>query len=238
MLKKFFIFLLTTVLIILPFSVMACAEEIPTISLSAPKNVYADEEFPVNLMISNNSKVNNATIVIEYDTSMLELVSCNYGSIYNSSTVKNIEYDDGKITLVFVTEGANSIKTDGALLRMLFIAREDAGGDCAINLSTLNTFDVSGNSLDFELVGAPIYITANQVLEPGAIPTETTTIITETESSTFVEITTKGTVTNDVDSGDEKPSAAIFVVIAVAGVAVLGVGIGFLIYNNKKQKGD
>jgi hypothetical protein len=92
--------------------------------------------------------------------------------------------------------------------------------------------------LNIEQVGVPVYVQPSVALTPGEITTETTTMVTEIESSTFVDITTTESVTDNNSNNGEKPSVSIYVIIAVFGVAVLGTGIVYFIYNAKKQKGD
>ncbi len=237
MIKKLTIILLSLVLIIFPFSILAFAEGNPTIIIDAPAKVNnTDDSFAVQLKISNFSYLKNATIVVGYDTSAINLVDYQLGGIYENENVRSVSNGDGEIVLTIQNESGFSVFTDGVLLTMYFVANESAGGNSDINVRAYNAVDDADNSLSFEQKGATIYITPGQTFIPGEISTETT--VPETESSTFVDITTTEPVTEDNSANEDKPSVVIYVVIAVVGVAVLGAGVGYYIYNSNKRKGD
>lgn len=239
MIKKITIILLSLVLIIFPFSVLASAEENPTIYLDAPSKVNSsDENFTVQLKISNFSYLKDATIVISFNTAMVEFVDYQVGGIFENEDVRSVSYNEGEIILTIHNDTGFSVFTDGVLLNMYFVAKESAGGNCNINVAIDNAVDDGDNSLNFVQKGAVVYITPGQTFIPGEITTEPTTVVTETESSTFVDVTTTEPITEDNSDNDDNPSVLIYIVIAVVGVAVLGVGVGYYIYNSNKRKGD
>lgn len=242
MLKKSVAILITFLLLISQFSICSLAAEPVEFTISGG-NVYAGDEFTLNLSVSDNSKIRGMAIYITYDKQKLEFVSSDYGSILDSNAMMSVIDDNGCIKFVYLSTDS-SITSAGKLLTLTFKARGNAVGNTKIEMSIPglgNLFDENKNNLDYKLNNADFIILKND----SAYAEDETEAETEFESETETEIPSEteqvsvneNQTINKNDNSDNSGvrSIALLVTAFVGGVAVITVGF-VLLYRHYKRK--
>ncbi len=232
--KKLLSIIITVVLILNLFAVTALADNKVVLTLEAETGeVYAGEEFTVNLTISDNSKLAAAVIDLNYDASKLEYIDASVGGIVDSSAMQSInKIEDEKTCIRFsYLSTADSITAEGVLMTVKFKALDNAEGTANLTVSISNPADFVAEDLS-----RIEYTVKNTVIliKNDNIPKE--------ESSTEIVSTTqaeeKTTIVNENENTDDNDGEDYWWIIAIVvfGIVVLGIAIVMFVSSKKKKE--
>ncbi len=238
--RKIISVILAFVVLALSFSLTAFATTEATLTLSG-ENVYAGEEFKIQLLISDNSKMSGAVIDVNYDSRMLEFISAEKGGVLDVNaniSINKIDEDTSKIRFTYLAP-SSSVTAEGVVMTMNFKAMPSANGETNLTISIPSAGDFVTEDLEkisYTLVNSKVVIT-NTSLE-ATEPTETEAqsenkTDNTTDESSSVELTTEPSEKTDDKENDDLLS--LFILLAV-GVCLIGFGIGLLISSNKKKE--
>lgn len=216
--------------------------------------VFAGDEFSVDIFVSDNSLIKTATLIVSYDERQVTFLDLNVGAIAASGS-DAVSFKDVKGTAgdsfvqIEYNDSSASLSSAGKLFSLTFAANDSAKGQTNIKLS------VKGDKID-TLSGAvtPKFNNSEiNIINNSVSPSSETTPPTEESSSDVSESaqesstqnaaqsTTEPTTQNSQNDGgkNEKKSssAAVFAALAViAVVAVLLVSFDLNGKNKKKRK--
>ncbi len=147
MFKKTISLLLSLIIVIsLVLSVSLTTYAIsPTLSVSN-ESAYVGDEVNVLVDISSDSNIAAGNLVLQYDSSKLEVKSASYGSLVGSfNPIVNPNYGDtgNKIKLVIYTGTNNVITSSGTMLSVVFKAIST--GNAEVKISESRFSDINGN---------------------------------------------------------------------------------------------
>ncbi len=243
MLKKTVAIFIALLLLISQFSICSFAAETVEFTLGSG-NVYAGDEFTLNLSVSDNSKIRGMAVYITYDKQKLEFVSSDYGSILDPNAMMSVIDDDGCIKFAYLSTDS-SITSAGKLLTLKFKARGSAIGKAKIEMSIPgigNLFDENKNNLEYKLNNSEITILKNDSeYAENEIQTEVQTeeeTVTELTSETVTAAVNENQTTdkNDNENKTDRRSTVLLVSSFVGGVAVITVAFVLLYRHNKRKK--
>lgn len=233
--KKILSVIISTIIILLSFSVTCFATETVSLSLQN-QTVYAGDEFTVNLFISDNSKISGAVIDINYDKTKLEFVSAKEGAILDSKaniSIRNINKDSSYVRFTYLS-GSSSITSEGILYSVTFKVLESASGKTDLKISVPSSADFVSDSLE----KIPYTVRNSTITILNDIPTESTSE-TGTEATELVteDLTeTESQTTNhseNSDNNDKSNDNTLTIVLVLIGFAFICFGIAIAI---KKKK--
>ena len=147
MFKKTISLLLSAIIVLsLVFSISLIANAAsPTLSVSN-ETAYVGSEVNVIVDISSNSNIAAGNLVLQYDSSKLEVKSASYGSVVGSfNPIVNTNYGNtgNKIKLVIYTGTNNVLTSSGTLLSVVFKAVST--GNAEVKISESRFSDINGN---------------------------------------------------------------------------------------------
>lgn len=115
-------------------------------------SVNAGEQITVPVMIKDNTGLMGFSILLKYDSTMLEPVSVNGGDILSAGSLQDsIGYSAaGEVTIVWT--GSEDMTSDGKLFDIVFKAKETATGVAIVNIaySQNDTFNELYNDVSLE----------------------------------------------------------------------------------------
>lgn len=236
MIKKIVSVVLAAFMLIIPLSAVSLAKEPVTLSLSSGE-VYAGDEFTLNLFISDNSKVSGAAIDIKYDNKMLSFVSSENGGILGDDAIVSVNSLDGTVRFTYL-DPVSSITSAGVLVKLKFKALDDAVGETSVKIYIADDSDfVTSDAapIPYKTVDASFKIINTSYEQTDeTTETETPTPANDETFSSPTETNTKADENNN-DSSDEG-SNALVTGVATAGVIVIGVAVALIVYGNIKNK--
>lgn len=221
------------------------AEPVTLTLKSETKTVYAGDDFSVDLLISDYSKLSGAVIDINFDKSQLEFVSGNFGGILgetNESTnisLKKIENDERNCVRFTYLSPTTEITSQGILLSLKFHAKENVSGNAKITLSIPNPADFIDKNLvklSYTLVDTSLNIKSVSVPladDESSVSTEISSLIESSSESVLVTDNTEITV--PADSNENRSNNTVYYIITIAAVAAVAiVGVAVIIVNKRK----
>lgn len=110
---------------------------------------YAGETVEMTITLKNNPGIVSASLMLEYDDEVLELVSVSNGEVFSEN---NFSFSDGQMLWL---DASNDVTTDGVLATLIFNIKANAKPDKAIVSVTYNAGDVYDADLedvDFDIV--------------------------------------------------------------------------------------
>lgn len=218
------------------------AEKGVTLSVSNAE-VYAGEEFTVQVSISDNSRLAGAVINLNYDGSMLQYVSSNKGGIINDSaqfSLKNFSNNKNSYIRMAYLDGESSITAEGVLFTVKFKALESAKGrsSISINIASAGDFtDCDLNKLPFSVENGNVIVNNDNYIEPSTEPAESNTDVNST--TVLISSTTSEDTTSYEPATDEKnimPKSRIYIAFIAAFLAVAVVVAVVIIFIRKGRK--
>lgn len=107
--------------------------------------VFAGDEFTVDIFISDYSQLKSATLLVEYDKSSMQFLDLNVGTIVtagsNAVSFKNVQNGSKSYIQIDYNDSYASLSSAGKFLSLTFVAGDTAVGEKNIKLS------VSGNKV-------------------------------------------------------------------------------------------
>lgn len=107
--------------------------------------VFAGDEFTVDIFISDYSQLKSATLLVEYDKSSMQFLDLNVGAIVtagsNAVSFKNMQNGSKSYIQIDYNDSSASLSSAGKFLSLTFVAGDTAVGEKDVKLS------VSGNKI-------------------------------------------------------------------------------------------
>lgn len=247
--------LLLVALILITFSFNVFAANTVTFT-TYNAEVFAGDEFSVDIFVSDNSLMKSATLVVGYDERQMTFLDLNVGAIISAGS-DAVSFKDVKGTAgdsyvqIEYNDSSASLSSAGKLFSLTFAANDTAKGQTNIKLSAKGgKIDVLSGAVTPKFNNSEINIINNSVA-----PSSEATPPTEESSSDASETSSEPSSTQNIEQNstnevttqnsqavsgknDKKSStAAVFAVLAViAVVAVLLVSLDLNGKNKKKRK--
>ncbi len=174
-------------------------------------DAVAGEEFQVVINISENPGIIGATLDVNYDADVLELVSAEAGDLTNASDERDdvvlsnynfgpIENNPFKITWVDALAEEN-ITTNGVFVTLTFKVKEDAAeGTTEISINADDIFDKDFNDVEFTFDSATVAIAAANNSIPGDVNGDGN--INARDYAMLIQYLNEWDVTIDTDAAD------------------------------------
>lgn len=216
--------------------------------------VFAGDEFSVDIFVSDNSLMKTATLIVSYDERQMTFLDLNVGAIAASGSdavsFKDVKGTSGdSFVQIEYNDPSASLSSAGKLFSLTFAATDSAKGQTNIKLSAKgDKIDTLSGAVTPKFNNSEINIINNSV-SPSSETTppteESSSDVSESaqESSTqnTAQSTTEPTTQNSQNVGGKNEkrssSAAVFAVLAViAVIAVLLVSLDLNGKNKKKRK--
>lgn len=253
---------ITSILLVLfmfAFSALPSFAE-KSIELSVSDNeVFAGDEFTVDIFISDYSQLKTATLIVEYDEKAVKFINLSVGAIVTAGskavTYKNINNAGNSYVQIEYKDSSGSLSSAGKFLSLTFVASDNAVGEIDIKLSASgNKISTVTGSVTPELKNGKVNIINNNPVvtektstEPeessSDIPTDSdtsssteSTVQDVTESSAQIESSSSTTAenTNKDDADNEKRND--YLIIAVAVILAVLVAVIIVLNSNKTAK--
>lgn len=107
--------------------------------------VFAGDEFTVDIFISDYSKLKSATFLVEYDKNAMQFLDLNVGAIVtagsNAVSFKDVQNGSKSYIQIDYNDSSASLSSAGKFLSLTFVAGDTAVGEKDVKLS------VSGNKV-------------------------------------------------------------------------------------------
>lgn len=107
--------------------------------------VFAGDEFTVDIFISDYSQLKSATLLVEYDKNSMQFLDLNVGAIVtagsNAVSFKNMQNGSKSYIQIDYNDSSASLSSAGKFLSLTFVAGDTAVGEKDVKLS------VSGNKI-------------------------------------------------------------------------------------------
>lgn len=246
--------LLLAALILFTFSFNVFAAKTVTFT-TYNAEVFAGDEFSVDIFVSDNSLMKTATLIVSYDERQMTFLDLNVGAIAASGSdavsFKDVKGTSGdSFVQIEYNDPSASLSSAGKLFSLTFAATDSAKGQTNIKLSAKgDKIDTLSGAVTPKFNNSEINI-INNSLSPSSETTppteESSSDVSEsaqssstqkTEQNSTNEVTTQNS--QNVGGKNEKKSigTAVFAVLAViAVVAVLLVSFDLNEKNKKKRK--
>jgi general secretion pathway protein D len=135
----------------------------PKVSLkvSAPATVKKNEQFAVDVMISDAVNLSTTPLTLVFDTSALEAVSVTEGTFLNqgshkTSFIDKIDNQSGQLSVKITRDGTEGVSGEGKLFSARFKAK--AAGPASIGFVGVKMIDAGGKQQDSILYNAVVEI--------------------------------------------------------------------------------
>lgn len=253
--KKFISILLTFFMLILA-TVPSFAAKNVTFTAS-DSEVFAGDEFTVDIFISDNALLKSAMLIVEYDAKAMQFLDLNIGAIVTAGTravsFQNVNEDSGNSYVqIEYKDSSASLSSAGKFLSLTFVANDTAIGETTVKLSASgNKISVSSGSVTPDFKNSKINIINNVIVtdsDPSTSAEESSSDISEssepsvstqgTAPSAAVESSSQNISSNTpVTKDKEKSNTPIFIAVAIiVAVVILLVLFDSNGKGNKKSK--
>ncbi|MCH5170766.1 MAG: hypothetical protein J1F24_05710 [Oscillospiraceae bacterium] len=211
--KKFISVLL--VLFMLSFSVLPSFAA-KSVELSASDNeVFAGDEFTVDIFISDYSQLKTATLIVQYDEKAVKFINLSVGAIVTAGskaiTYKNINNVGNSYVQIEYKDSSGALSSAGKFLSLTFVANDTATGETDIKLSVSgNKISTVTGSVTPEFKNGKVNIINNNPADstkPAELPEESTSDVPETSDNPSDTSSNAGSaVTNSAESSSQNES--------------------------------
>lgn len=161
---------LTLLLTFLPFPAEAVS---PSLSIECDSSYSAGETFTVNILASDLTGCCGVGFRLQYDDSMLEIVSAKQGSAFaGGQMVENLYYADDQVAITLT--GSAEQNLSGIIATVTFMAKSDVQGTAVFTILSPTAVSSDSSSISLTSGNASTAITAMPdalltiVPEPGA----------------------------------------------------------------------
>lgn len=135
----FFVFVISAVLVLPSFAAQSIKFTV------SDSEVFAGDEFTVDIFISDYSQLKSATLLVEYDKNSMQFLDLNVGAIVtagsNAVSFKDIQNGSKSYIQIDYNDSSASLSSAGKFFSLTFVAGDTAVGEKNIKLS------VSGNKV-------------------------------------------------------------------------------------------
>lgn len=212
--KKFTSILL--VLFILVFSALPSFAA-KNVEFSASENeVFAGDEFTVDIFISDYSQLKSAVLYVRYDEKAVKFINLSVGAIVTSGskavTYKNVNNSGDSYVQIDYKDSSGSLSSAGKLLSLTFVASDNAVGETDIKLSVSgNKISTVSGSVTPEFNNGKVNIINNEPIvseKPSAEPEESSSDApTDSDTSSNTESTGQN-LTESLSNNENSSSVA------------------------------
>lgn len=156
---------------------------------ASDNEVFAGDEFTVDIFISDYSLLKTATLIVEYDSKAMQFLDLNIGAIVTAGSkavsFKDIKNADKSYVQIDYKDSSASLSSAGKFLSLTFVANDTAAGKTDIKLSVSgNKISVASGSLTPEFQNGKINIINNEpVSTSSTVPTSEESSSSEMASS-------------------------------------------------------
>lgn len=170
-------------LFMLAFSVLPSFAAKSVKFTASDSEVFAGDEFTVDIFISDYSRLKSATLIVEYDEKAVQFLDLNIGAIVTvgskAVSFKDVKNADKAYIQIDYKDSSASLSSAGKFISLTFVANDTAAGKTDIKLSVSgNKISVSSGSVTPEFQNGKINIINN---EP--VITSSTALTSEESSS-------------------------------------------------------
>ena len=211
--KKFISVLL--VLFMLSFSVLP-SFAVKSVEFSASDNeVFAGDEFTVDIFISDYSQLKTATLIVEYDEKAVKFINLSVGAIVTAGskaiTYKNINNVGNSYVQIEYKDSSGSLSSAGKILSLTFVANDTATGETDIKLSVSgNKISTVTGSVTPEFKNGKVNIINNNPADstkPSELPEDSTSDVPETSDNPLdTSSNEESAVTNSAENSSQNVS--------------------------------
>lgn len=146
--KKKFVLILTAILAagtIFASSVFAASGPVLTAS---DANASVGETVTITVSLSNNPGINWNSFYVDYDSSKLQLVGAQNGSVLNSWDSYSVTQADGTYLVTAHTSSTKNTSKDGTVAVLTFkVLAGASGSDCTVSLTPKECYTSTGSSV-------------------------------------------------------------------------------------------
>lgn len=178
---------------------------------ASDSEVFAGDEFTVDIFISDYSRLKSATLIVEYDGKAMQFLDLNIGAIVTAGSkavsFKDVKNSEKSYIQIDYKDSAASLSSAGKFLSLTFVANDTAIGKTDIKLSVSgNKISVASGTVTPEFQSGKINIINN---EP--VITSSTAPVSEESSSSEPTVSedssnAQNAVQNSVQNSAESPS--------------------------------
>lgn len=135
----FFVFVISAVLVLPSFAAQSIKFTV------SDSEVFAGDEFTVDIFISDYSQLKSATLLVEYDKNSMQFLDLNVGAIVtagsNAVSFKDVQNGSKSYIQIDYNDSSASLSSAGKFISLTFVAGDTAVGEKDVKLS------VSGNKV-------------------------------------------------------------------------------------------
>lgn len=147
--------------------------------------VFAGDEFVVDIFISDNSELKTATLLVEYDKNAMHFLDLNIGAIVPAGSdiisFKDVQNGGKSYIQIDYNDSTSSLSTTGKFVSLIFMANDTAIGENDIKLSASNNqITTKSGVITPQFENCKIKIINNN-------PTADSATVTSSEESTATE---------------------------------------------------
>lgn len=231
-----------------------------SVEFSASDNeVFAGDEFSVDIFISDYSQLKSAVLYVQYDEKSVKFINLSVGAIVTESSkavsYKNINNAGNSYVQIEYKDSSGSLSSAGKFLSLTFVASDNAVGETDIKISASgNIITTAAGSVTPEINNGKVNIINNNPvndLKPSALPEESSSDVpTDSLSPSSTENTAQN-LTEGSEKNESKSSVAAddtnkadsdnknsndYLIIAVAVILVVFFAVIIVLSNNKTEK--
>jgi hypothetical protein len=208
---KMLIFIVIVTLGLFP-SGLASADETTTVSVSAPSEVEAGEQFTVSIMVEPGIAIAGVQFDLSFDQSLVTasnvaeddlLSQGGVATYFNAGTINNAAGTIGGVAGAIITPG-QTISTAGAFATITLTAGTE-GGTCPLTLSGVVVGDANGQSVPVSAINSQVAIN-----QPPVLSTIGDKSVNEGQTITFTISATDADGDTLTYSASDLPSGATF----------------------------
>lgn len=178
---------------------------------ASDSEVFAGDEFTVDIFVSDYSRLKSATLIVEYDEKSVQFLDLNIGAIVTAGSkavsFKDVKNSGKSYIQIDYNDSSASLSSAGKFLSLTFVANDTAIGKTDIKLSASgNKINVASGSVTPEFKNGKINIINNE-------PVSSTKPVPSSEESSSSDPTasedplnSQNAVQNSVQNSAESPS--------------------------------
>lgn len=178
--------------------------------------VFAGDEFTVDIFISDYSQLKSATLLVEYDKNSMQFLDLNVGAIVtagsNAVSFKDVQNGSKSYIQIDYNDSSASLSSAGKFLSLTFVAGDTAVGEKDVKLSVSgNKITVKTGTVTPEFDNGKIkIINNNPVTDSKTEPSSVESTVSESsasENTENVQNTAQNTAKNPSENNTENSSA-------------------------------
>lgn len=207
----FLVFVISTVLALPSFAAKSIKFTV------SDSEVFAGDEFTVDIFISDYSQLKSATLLVEYDKNAMQFLDLNVGPIVTAGSdavsFKDVQNSSKSYIQIDYNDSSASLSTAGKFVSITFVASDTAVGEKDIMLSVSGNKAISKTgTVTPEFDNGKINIINNNPVndsttEPPSEESLSSDVPTVSENTENVQNTSQNVTENSTKNIDENSSA-------------------------------